>query len=170
MDVRLHKEAEKYFDRMNEPYRKEIADALEGLRQEPPKGKIKPLTGHGKGFRLRAGNYRILFRVEQNYLLVTEITKRRSIQRRQEKKMNTVTKQEIHKIIDSLPNYKLEALRPLLLLVSGNNDEDDDTYLTAEEAAEMDRRVEDFYNTPSSYTPLDDVLERYKEKYDGNGN
>jgi hypothetical protein len=68
-------------------------------------------------------------------------------------------------IIDSLPNYKLEALRPLLLLVSNNDD--DDTYLT-EEAAEMDRRVADFYNNPSSYTPLEDVLERYKEKYDGN--
>jgi hypothetical protein len=75
--------------------------------------------------------------------------------------MNVVSKQEIHEIIDSLPDYKLEALRPLLLLVS---DDYDDTVLTAEEAAEMDQCAEEFRRDPDSFTDFDELKTRYEQE------
>jgi mRNA-degrading endonuclease RelE of RelBE toxin-antitoxin system len=42
MKVDLHSKAQKYLDRMNDPYKTEIEDAINGLKQNPPKGNIKP--------------------------------------------------------------------------------------------------------------------------------
>jgi hypothetical protein len=73
--------------------------------------------------------------------------------------MNAITKQEIHEIIDTLPDYKLEVIRPLLLLVS-NEYEDDE--LTPEEAAEMKQYLEDYEKDPSSFIPLEEVLAKHR--------
>jgi mRNA interferase RelE/StbE len=75
MKVDLHSKAQKYFDRMNDPYKTEIEDAINGLKQNPPKGNIKPLRGR-KDFRLTVGGYRIIFENRRTYLFVTDITPR----------------------------------------------------------------------------------------------
>jgi mRNA interferase RelE/StbE len=60
---------------MNEPDKGYIKAALAGLEKNPPVGDIKPLTGQ-KGYRLRVGHYRILFHIEENVIVVTNIEPR----------------------------------------------------------------------------------------------
>jgi hypothetical protein len=66
--------------------------------------------------------------------------------------MDAATKQEMLYILDNLPDYKLEALHPLLLLVS--SDDYDDTVLTPEESAEMKQCLEDYEKDPKSFISL----------------
>ena len=49
-----------------------IKIALEKLASEPPLGDIKSLTGKD-GYRLRVGSYRILFAIEKDVIIVTNI-------------------------------------------------------------------------------------------------
>ena len=53
-----------------------ITDAIDGLEKEPPEGDIIPLTGKPGNFRLTVGGFRILYRVENNMILVTNIIPR----------------------------------------------------------------------------------------------
>jgi mRNA interferase RelE/StbE len=53
-----------------------ITDAIDGLEKEPPEGDIIPLTGKRGNFRLTVGGIRILFRIENNIILVTNIVPR----------------------------------------------------------------------------------------------
>jgi mRNA interferase RelE/StbE len=75
MDVVVSSKAEKYIKRMNNPYRQNILDALDGLEKEPPQGDIKQLQGID-GFRLRVGNYRVLFHEKDNTIIITQVTPR----------------------------------------------------------------------------------------------
>ena len=75
MEVDLHREAVKYLDRLPEPAKSRIRDAISGLEEEPPEGDIKPYAGTGM-FRLKVGGYRILFRYRENDILVTHIESR----------------------------------------------------------------------------------------------
>ena len=80
MRVYLHPIPRKYLERLNEPTRSYIEDALASLEKEPPEGDIKPIVGEPGHFRVRAGNYRIKWRVEEdNYILVTHIEPRGQI-------------------------------------------------------------------------------------------
>lgn len=76
MQVFLHRTAAKYHDRLNEPYRSQVTAALEGLEKGPPKGDIKPMVGQVGRFRLKIGNYRALFHIENNYIVVSRIEPR----------------------------------------------------------------------------------------------
>jgi len=65
MEVLLHATAAKYLERLNEPAKSRIRAALKLLEKEPPEGDIKRLADRNM-FRLRVGNYRILFKIEEN--------------------------------------------------------------------------------------------------------
>jgi mRNA interferase RelE/StbE len=75
MRVELNNAANKQFNRLNEPYRSRIAEALDKLELEPPEGDIKKLRGRD-GYRLVAGGYRILFDIENDRIDVFKIAPR----------------------------------------------------------------------------------------------
>lgn len=84
MDVFLHKDAEKYLNRLNAKDRERINDAIERLEKEPPEGDIEPITGQ-QGFRTRVGSYRILWRINENTILVTHIDPRGQVYKKKNK-------------------------------------------------------------------------------------
>jgi len=73
--VVLEKKAAKYIQHLNEPVKSNIGKALGGLSFEPPQGDIKKLQGRDD-YRLRVGKYRILYRVEPDTIIVTNIAPR----------------------------------------------------------------------------------------------
>jgi len=75
MRVELNKTANKQFNRLNEPLRSRIAEALDRLELEPPEGDIKKLQGRD-GYRLVTGGYRILFDIENDRIDVFKIAPR----------------------------------------------------------------------------------------------
>jgi len=76
MKVVLHRDAEKYLDRIPEPAKSHVEDALYDLEEEPPKGDIRPLAGQQDTFRLKIGGYRIIFRCKNDSIYVTHIDPR----------------------------------------------------------------------------------------------
>ncbi len=78
MQVNLTTTALKDLNRINEPMKGKIKVALKALSFNPPKGDIKSLKGR-EGYRLRVGNYRILFRFDNDYIRVTNINTREQI-------------------------------------------------------------------------------------------
>ncbi|MHC6202604.1 type II toxin-antitoxin system RelE family toxin [Breznakiellaceae bacterium SP9] len=76
MDVYLSNTALKQYERLNEPMLSRITDAIDGLEKEPVQGDIKELTDNPGVFRLRTGGYRILYRVEENYIDIFKIARR----------------------------------------------------------------------------------------------
>ena len=75
MKVVLEKKAVKYLERINEPVKTKIKNALGGLTFEPVQGDIKKLQGRND-YRLRAGKYRVLYRIENDTIIVTNIAPR----------------------------------------------------------------------------------------------
>jgi len=85
MYVRLRNKARKYLERMNEPHKSIIIDALDKLEREPLEGDIRPIVGQ-KGFlRAKAGDFRILFKVRENDVFVTNIVPRGQAYNKKEK-------------------------------------------------------------------------------------
>ena len=76
MIVRLSPKAEKQYKRLNEPVLGRIVKAIEDLGLDPPKGDILPLIGTKEYFRLYVGGLRLLFKIENNEILVTDIEPR----------------------------------------------------------------------------------------------
>jgi len=76
MQVLLRPIARKYFERLNEPDKSRVKGCLKDLEKEPLEGDIVPITGQTGYFRAKVGNYRILFRYEENTIFVTNIDPR----------------------------------------------------------------------------------------------
>jgi mRNA-degrading endonuclease RelE of RelBE toxin-antitoxin system len=76
MTVRLHPIPGKYLERLSEPHKGKIKEALKGLEKEPPEGDIRPLSGQSGHWRLKVDGYRALYRVENNTIFVTHIDPR----------------------------------------------------------------------------------------------
>jgi len=76
MKVLLHRDADKYLNRLNEADRDRINDAIDGLEEEPPQGDITPIAGEPGRFRTRVGSYRLLWRIKDSHILVTHIDPR----------------------------------------------------------------------------------------------
>jgi len=81
MQVVLSPSSAKILERLNEPMKSRIIKALQKLAQEPPQGDIKSLSGQD-GYRLRVGNYRILFGILDNTIIITNIGTRGQIYQR----------------------------------------------------------------------------------------
>jgi mRNA interferase RelE/StbE len=63
MKVSYSKSAKKYLENLDRNTKKIIREGIDGLKETPPKGDIRPLHGYLKGFfRLRIGQYRIVFK------------------------------------------------------------------------------------------------------------
>jgi len=76
MVVRLGPKADKQYKRLNEPILGRVKNAIDDLELEPPIGDILPLTGTKEYFRLHVGGLRLLFKIEDNEILVTDIEPR----------------------------------------------------------------------------------------------
>ena len=66
MDVRLGKQAEKYYLSQDRITRQRIKKGLFGLEKEPPEGDIVPVYGVSDTFRLRIGDFRVLLDLSLN--------------------------------------------------------------------------------------------------------
>ena len=76
MKVLLHKAADKYLARLQPADQKRFEDAFTALEKEPPEGDIKPYEGSPGFLRLRVGNYRAIFKIANNSIVVTYIEPR----------------------------------------------------------------------------------------------
>lgn len=78
----LEKRADKTLSRLPAEVRERLEDALDSLADDPrPAGAVK-LSGR-EGYRLRVGDYRVLYRVddERREVLVTRVGHRREVYR-----------------------------------------------------------------------------------------
>ncbi|MDR2479963.1 MAG: type II toxin-antitoxin system RelE/ParE family toxin [Treponema sp.] len=85
MKASLHPIADKYLNRLNANDRDRIDDAIEGLEKEPPEGDIRPVTGQPGLFRMRVGNYRLLYRINEKGILITHIDPRGQVYKKKNK-------------------------------------------------------------------------------------
>jgi mRNA-degrading endonuclease RelE of RelBE toxin-antitoxin system len=76
MKVLLHHAADKYLNRLNPEDKARFNAAFQALEKEPPQGDIRPYIGVPGVQRLHVGNYRALFKIEGNTILVTHIEPR----------------------------------------------------------------------------------------------
>ena len=72
MNVVISQRAAKFIKNLNEPQKSRIKKALMQLQKEPPEGDIRSMVGRD-GFRLRIGDYRALFDIINNEIVVYEI-------------------------------------------------------------------------------------------------
>jgi len=70
MQVLLHHDAEKYLDRLNADDRDRIKESLRDLAKEPPEGDIRPYEGSKGNLRLKVGSYRVIFKFENNRIIL----------------------------------------------------------------------------------------------------
>lgn len=67
--ILIEKPAQKFIAKLPLPDRKRIIQSISQL----PKGNIKLLKGHSNLYRLRVGDYRILYTINNNELIITII-------------------------------------------------------------------------------------------------
>ena len=82
-EVVLSPKAEKQLDELPTPLRRRITEAVEGLESKPRPHGVKKLTGAENLWRIRVGDYRIVYTIEDDRLivLVVKIGHRRKIYR-----------------------------------------------------------------------------------------
>jgi len=85
MEAILHREADKYLNRLNATDRNRINIAINGLTKEPPEGDITPIAEEPGRFRTRVGGYRILWRIKDDRILVTHIDPRGQVYNKKNK-------------------------------------------------------------------------------------
>ena len=78
MKVELSPKAIKYLSKLDSHIKERIEKSLHKLALEPPQGDITSLSGKD-GYRLRVGQYRILFDVMEHSIVVYDIDVRGQI-------------------------------------------------------------------------------------------
>jgi len=73
MKVELLPKAAKYLKGLSEPIKGRIKSALKKLGLEPPQGDIKAMSGGTDEYRVRVGDYRVLFKIFDDKVLIHEI-------------------------------------------------------------------------------------------------
>ena len=76
MKVLLHRAADKYLNRLQPADRDRFDAAFAALEREPPEGDIRPYEGTPGFLRLRVGNYRAIFKIADNSIVITHIEPR----------------------------------------------------------------------------------------------
>lgn len=71
MDIRYSKQAEKFLKKQDAVTRERIRDAIQNL----PSGDVKKLQGKN-GYRLRVGDYRVIFDNDGNVIYVERVHNR----------------------------------------------------------------------------------------------
>lgn len=79
MNIRFSKAALKTLQRCDASLRERIRSRVEGLTKTPPEGDIKPLAGMAGTYRLRVGEYRVIYRYEMGTLCIDDIGSRGDI-------------------------------------------------------------------------------------------
>jgi len=77
MKVIIAKSAIKDFKKINEPYKSTIKEKIKTLENFPDTQQIKQLKNHNPKYRLRVGDYRILFDVTEGEIRVARIRHRK---------------------------------------------------------------------------------------------
>lgn len=72
MNIEYSKKAVKYINTLDRPTKQRIKNAVEKL----PTGDIKKLKGVENGYRLRVGDLRVLFSIEDNDIYIDNIIPR----------------------------------------------------------------------------------------------
>lgn len=72
MTIEYSKKAIKYINHLDRPTKQRIKNAIEGI----PLGDIKKLKGVEDGYRLRIGDLRVLFSIEDNTIYIDNIITR----------------------------------------------------------------------------------------------
>lgn len=68
-EIVLEKRARKFIEKQAKPERERIIRAIYHL----PEGDVKAMAGHPGVFRLRVGEYRVIFTKEDSVLLITVV-------------------------------------------------------------------------------------------------
>ncbi|GHV02512.1 plasmid stabilization system protein [Campylobacterota bacterium] len=81
MEVVLSKAAARDYKHINEPLKSRISKAIDNLEKEPPEGDIKKMTGLEDTYRLRVGDFRIIYSIAvqnggERYIIITKIAPR----------------------------------------------------------------------------------------------
>jgi mRNA interferase RelE/StbE len=80
MEVRLSRRAQKEFDDLPLSMKSRVLDVLSRLTNWPNVSGSKRLTGGAKGWlRVRTGDWRVIFRVEDGGIVVERIAHRREV-------------------------------------------------------------------------------------------
>ena len=79
MQIHLSKKAEKFLLKSDAKTKMRISIALNGLKHKPPLGNIKPYKSVPTFYRLKIGNYRAIFCIEDDIIKVTDIDSRGQI-------------------------------------------------------------------------------------------
>ena len=77
MRVEIRKSAVKDFKKISEPYKSKIKEKIAELEDFPNVANIKKLTNHTPVYRLRVGDYRILFDIFDDHIEVAAIRHRK---------------------------------------------------------------------------------------------
>ena len=78
MDVRITPEALNQLNGLHEPILARVNGIIERLHDWPNVSGVKALRGNLKGsYRVRTGDWRIIFRVSGNVLMITAISNRK---------------------------------------------------------------------------------------------
>lgn len=78
MRIEYKKQAVKYINSADKTTKKRLKDAIEKI----PLGDIKKLSGLENEYRLRVGDFRVLFTVENDIITVNEIRPRGQVYKR----------------------------------------------------------------------------------------
>jgi len=79
MIVEIRKNAIKDFKKISEPHKTKIKLAIKNLENFPNLSNIKKLTNYTPAYRLRVGDYRVLFDVYEDKIEVGVIKHRRDV-------------------------------------------------------------------------------------------
>ena len=66
----IHRKAEKILKRLDGDIRERVRAAIRGLAREPRPLGVKKLTGYENFFRIRVGDWRIIYAIEDDKLIV----------------------------------------------------------------------------------------------------
>ena len=77
MEVKIKKEAKKELEKLDKVIAQRILDAISNLRDFPDVQNIKRLKGNPIRYRLRVGDWRIIFNVSSDALIIETIKHRR---------------------------------------------------------------------------------------------
>lgn len=79
LEIILSRQAEKFLDKLTDRQVLIVTNAIQGLTAKPPKGDIRKLRGYADEKRLRVGTIRIIFKINDNAVYVSDINFRGNI-------------------------------------------------------------------------------------------
>jgi mRNA interferase RelE/StbE len=69
-EIVIQDTANKVLRKLDKPVRERVAAAIEALADDPRPAGIKAIVGESGAFRIRVGDYRVLYEIEDDRLVV----------------------------------------------------------------------------------------------------